>query len=338
MAAAGGHWTKAAGGPYAGNAVFVPAMKTFSPAIDIGGESLPAAITFEDAFSQGPLIAYQTINGKWMVMSKPPDPTPFFLSNHKDQALTKMQNMNANGMSKALGEKDLYKATTVTNSASFTKVQAKPADAPKAAGAAKAAEAAAKAGYKDVRDVYDDIYAADSAFANHFDVAAAKYTSRQLDALGYYQDGKYDYINSLLWKGYTAGNLDQVNGWVKELDGAMKAGPGLPHNTMLYRYKGSTSEAYTWAKAVKVGGTYQPKGFDSTTVDSKFDWTAKLTLRYQAPKGFKGFYMNAKGYSSSHEHEYEYLLPRNVQWRVAGKQVKENGQITIDLEWVDGGM
>lgn len=339
MAAAGGHWTKAAGGPYAGKAVFVPALKKINPG-DIGNGM--AAVAFEDAYSQGQLMVFYTPQMKWFVASKPPDSGVYFVSSTKEAALTKMQNMNAKGMGKALaeGDADKTKAWSVTNSSSFSAKEA-PYQPPKPAATTAAtatATAANVTGFKDVRDVYGDIYTANDAFAAHFDVAKAKYTANQIDAVSQYQDGKFDYINAMLWQGkelyYSQAT---VKGWIKDIDGAMKKSPGLPHDTLLYRFKQSSSSLAKWAEKAKIGTPYKPKGFDSTSANSQFDKTAKVTLRYHAPKGVKGFYMNANGYSSSHPHEYEYLLPRNLKWQVSGKHVNEAGRITIDLELVSGG-
>lgn len=339
MAAAGGHWGKAMGGPYAGKAVFVPAKKSYPPAAGIGGADLPPPIPYENAYSQGQLIAYQTVNGQWLVITKPPDAMPLFASVEKDKALAKMDNMNKIGIGKALASDDMGKVGEIINNSNPAPKPAAPAAKPAAKPAAPAAKPAADVtGFKDVRDVYGDIYQANDALAGHFDLSKVKTTEAQIDAVSHYQDGKYDYINRMLWKGESGYYSDAtVKGWIKDIDGAMKASPGLPHDMMLFRFKQSGSALHKWAEKAKIGTTYKSKGFDSTTVDSKFDTSPKVTMRYHAPKGTKGFYMNANGYSSSHPQEYEYLLPRNLKWEVTGKHVGSSGQITIDLELVSGG-
>lgn len=192
--------------------------------------------------------------------------------------------------------------------------------------------AAANPNFKDVTDLYGTTSQANAIFAKHFAPHTGKLTGDESSALSGYQDGKFDYINSALWGPNPGAATPQVKGWVKNIDTAMKKSPGLPHDTMLYRRKPSGSELYQWAKITKVGATYESKGYDSTSISKDFAHGGSVVLRYRAPKGLSGFFMNTNGYNSQYPHEYEYLLPRNLKWNVIGKS-QSGSQIIIDLEY-----
>ena len=180
--------------------------------------------------------------------------------------------------------------------------------------------------FKDSETIYGSTGQANAVFAHHFAPHAKTLTSNEFDSVSAYQDSSYGTINKGLW------STGSISHHVKNIDTAIAKSPGLPHDTVLYRKKSTGTELYAWAQNAKVGSPYKSKGFDSTSISTS-GWSGNVTLRYRAPTGLKGFFMNTKGYNSSHPGEYEYLLPRNLHWNVIGKKVT-GSNITIDLEYV----
>lgn len=165
------------------------------------------------------------------------------------------------------------------------------------------------------------------------------FTPGELSAISTYQDGGYGSINNVLW-GKGGGDTATAQN-VQALAAAMAKAPGAPKNMVVYRGKGYDSELHLFAKSATVGSVYQALGHESTTVSQKFaaSWGAgAVTAKYNVPKGLKGIYLNAlgtstHGFTSSHKSEQEWLMDKNIQWRVVSKGVSALGKLEIEFEF-----
>jgi len=178
-----------------------------------------------------------------------------------------------------------------------------------------------------VSDKYGSVSAGESALASHFEKHAASLTSGENSAMNSYQDSGYTDLNGSMWSGNTAWQATKI----ANLNSAIKKSPGLPQAVKL-SYKTSNSNTVAWAKNAKVGDIWKSKAFTSTSIDKNV-WSGEIKFRFNAPKGLKGFFMNAKGRYSSHPGEKEYLIGPSNKWKLVNK-TQSGSSIYLDMEWI----
>lgn len=184
-------------------------------------------------------------------------------------------------------------------------------------------------GFKSGEEIYGSHAKIADKLGGHFEGHAKSLTDAEAATLYDYQGAGFVKVNKALWKPGGKVTLSTKQ-QIADLDAVMKKSPGLPKDQVLSRSTTKYHPLFKLAQALSVGDTYIAKGFDSTGAYSHAsEKTTGVLIRFNAPKGLKGFFMQAKGYKAR-LHELEYLLPRNLKWKVVGK-TNSNGLITLDL-------
>jgi hypothetical protein len=150
-----------------------------------------------------------------------------------------------------------------------------------------------------------------------------------------YTGGDYTDINNAL----RGGGMDEwVRKYVKGMDKLFNSPNGkLPEATMVLRATGKSNPLHQMLLdgSLKVGDTYEDKGYVSTTIQppGAWDWgSGKVKMHIHVPKGAKAVYVGPppSGYSQ-HSTEYEVILARESKMKVTGF---DKSTMTVELEVV----
>lgn len=191
---------------------------------------------------------------------------------------------------------------------------------------------AGSAGKKWAEELYGDVYKADNVMSQAAGVHAKAMTQAEHAGMAAWQGNTwYSEMNDHLWKGTPASPTALKH--IANVKSGMAKGQGLPQDMILERKKWAGSSMAKLIDNLQVGQMYVSKGLDATSI-KKGMWSGDYTIKYHAPKGLKGFYMNAKGYKSKYSNEMEFLVAPNTAWKVIGKYKNEYGGWTAEVVFV----
>ena len=189
-----------------------------------------------------------------------------------------------------------------------------------------------KAGMKWGAELYGSYYKADEVLAQASGQHAKAMTQAEHAGMAAWQGNQYyTPMNDHLWKGTPASPT--VLKHIANVKSGMAKGKGLPQDMVLERKKHAGSSLAKIIDNIEVGGIYHSKGMDATSI-KKNTWSGTYAVKYNAPKGLKGFYMNSKGYSSKYSNEFEFLIAPNTAWKVISKYANDYGGTTIEVVFV----
>lgn len=184
-------------------------------------------------------------------------------------------------------------------------------------------------------------YRAGAGFASQRYVGQAP-----LKSLTEYQSMAYVEINGWLWGDPEITGDPKAVAYarrhVRQLD-ALFRHARLPLDALAARVNSSDSGLYELARRLDVGQLYVAPGFDSASLWLDHEWgDSKVRLFYRLPRGTRALYLNGIGASpTAHDFqsgaydEYECLLDRGSRWRVVGKEIGPNEEISLTVELVE---
>lgn len=142
-------------------------------------------------------------------------------------------------------------------------------------------------------------------------------------ALSDYKSYGYGKINGYLRSGHGAqhAGIEQTKDYIKAMDKAMKAAPGLPEPVVTYRVLGqvNSSDIDELFGSLEPGDVWIDKGFASTSLNKEYVESFKKgwMVEIENPEGTKGIMLDGlKGKGGYTSFEDEWLLPRNTNFEV----------------------
>jgi SPP1 gp7 family putative phage head morphogenesis protein len=142
-------------------------------------------------------------------------------------------------------------------------------------------------------------------------------------ALSDYKSYGYGKINEYLRSGHGAqhAGIEQTKDYIKAMDKAMKAAPGLPEPVVTYRVLGqvNSSDIDKLFGSLEPGDVWIDKGFSSTSLNKEYVESFKTgwLVEIENPEGTKGIMLDGlKGKGGYTSFEDEWLLPRNTNFEV----------------------
>jgi SPP1 gp7 family putative phage head morphogenesis protein len=142
-------------------------------------------------------------------------------------------------------------------------------------------------------------------------------------ALSDYKSYGYGKINGYLRSGHGAQHvgIEQTKDYIKAMDKAMKAAPGLPEPVVTFRVLGqvNSSDIDELFGSLEPGDVWIDKGFSSTSLNKEYVESFKTgwLVEIENPEGTKGIMLDGlKGKGGYTSFEDEWLLPRNTNFEV----------------------
>lgn len=162
------------------------------------------------------------------------------------------------------------------------------------------------------------------------------------EALSAYQGHFYREINAYLRNPKTKGNLSpdivvKVKTIVKDLDKLMKASPPLEADLLTYRGYSDVNGMATRLRAMKVGDTYEEKGYVSSSLKESvansgyFAGSGGKVVEIVNLKGDKGIFVDGFKIQTSDDFtEAEWLMPRNTTFKIVANNGNTIRAIAIE--------
>jgi SPP1 gp7 family putative phage head morphogenesis protein len=157
--------------------------------------------------------------------------------------------------------------------------------------------------------VYDEHLAKSKNWVNSL-------TNDENTAMIHYTGNDYKDMNNLLF-GFPLNKPHRKKEYEKYIDGLDRALLKYPLENNIVIYRGDNPRNY---EGWKVGGEYTITGYQSGAVIKGSAWTQKgMVITIRVPKGTPGAYIDGHG---SYPNEEEYLLGRNLKYKVLKKTVE----------------
>jgi SPP1 gp7 family putative phage head morphogenesis protein len=155
------------------------------------------------------------------------------------------------------------------------------------------------------------------------EIASKQSGGEAYEALSNYKSYGYGKINEYLRTGHGAqhAGIEQTKDYIKAIDKAMKAAPGLPEPVVTYRVLGqvNSSSIDELFGSLEPGDSWIDKGFSSTSLNKEYVESFKQGwfVEVENPQGTKGIMLDGlKGTGGYIVSEDEWLLPRNTNFEV----------------------